>query len=74
MNYKASIRLAIPGGVRILPFSQSMYDTTYSIKPQAGDQSLARLHADIKVISKTLRLDMLSLARGYTRRQSKVKK
>ena len=61
-------------GVRILPFSQSMYDTTYSIKPQAGDQSLARLHADIKVISKTLRLDMLSLARGYTRRQSKVKK
>jgi hypothetical protein len=54
--------------VKILPFSQSMFTTTYSIEPDSDDASLAELHTDISVLGKLLRYEMMTLASSYVKR------
>ena len=55
-------------GVSVLPFSQSMYSTTYAIEPHRTSVGLQQLQADIRVLGKDLRQRMLALARDYVRR------
>ena len=51
--------------VRVLPFSQSTFSTTYSIEASPSDASLDALQKDIIVLGHQLRLEMLKLANDY---------
>lgn len=55
-------------GIRILPFSESMYSTTYSIEPLEINVGLEKLRADIILLGKELRFDLLLLAKDYLKR------
>lgn len=57
--------------VRVLPFSQSMFSTTYSIEAHPSEATLPKLHSDIRVIGEKLRREMLILANDYVRRGTK---
>ncbi len=57
--------------VRILPFSQSMFTTTYSLEPQdvtPDCTNLLSLQNDINAISKDFRTEMFKLANHYIKR------
>lgn len=54
-----------------MPFSQSMFSTTYSIEAQASDARLGELQKDIITLGKVMRQEMLSLANDYVRRGGK---
>lgn len=58
-------------GVKVLPFSQSLFSTTYSIEAQASDVRLGELQKDIITLGKVMRQEMLSLANDYVRRGGK---
>ena len=61
-------------GVRILPFSQSMFTTTYSLEPLECNKeqtNLASLHQDIRTIAENLREGMFTLANHYIERADK---
>jgi len=61
-------------GIRILPFSQSMFTTTYALEPIQGDLmeaevfDLDRLQADMDSIAKNMRRDLMRDARHYLQR------
>ena len=61
-------------GVRILPFSQSMFTTTYSLEPldvNTNQTNLGSLQQDIQTIAKHLRDGLFDLARHYIERADK---
>lgn len=63
-------------GIRILPFSQSMYTITYSLEPltlakQRSDlDSLTSLQADLKAIADHLRSEVFKQAQDYVHKDS----
>ena len=61
-------------GVRILPFSQTMFTTTYSLEPldiNTNETNLASLQQDIKTIAQNLRQGLFKLANHYIQRANK---
>ena len=72
--YKGEGKISNHWSVRILPFSQSMFTTTYSLEPQEAIPSqthLSSLQSDIKIIADNLREEMLKLANYYIARADK---
>lgn len=64
-----------PWTVRILPFSQSMFTTTYSLEPLdiiADITNLQSLRNDITIIAENLRHELFKLADQYIIRADKV--
>ena len=59
-------------GVKVLPFSQSLFQTTYSIEPVMSVQDLPKLRSDIIIMGQTLRRELLQLSQGYVKRGVKV--
>ena len=59
--------------VTLLPFSQSMFTTTYSLEPQitANTVNLITLHQDMRVIAENLRGELHRLAHYYIERAEK---
>lgn len=60
--------------VRILPFSQSMFTTTYSLEPQdiiPDCTNLLSLQNDLRAIAKDFRVEMIKLANHYIQRADK---
>lgn len=54
--------------VRVLPFSQSLFTTTYSLEPldiNAEQTNLLSLQQDIKIIAQDLREGLFKLAKNY---------
>jgi hypothetical protein len=68
---QAHHKIGYSWGVKVLPFSQSMFSTTYSIEAQASGASLAELQKDIVALGKVMRQEMLILASDYVRRGGK---
>lgn len=54
-------------GVRVLPFSQSLYSTTYSLEASSTQVPLPKLRNDIVWMGRELRHDLILLAQNYIR-------
>lgn len=68
---KGDRKLTNHWGIRVLPFSQSMYTTTYSLEPldiNAEPTDLTSLQQDIKIIAQDLREGLFKLASHYIER------
>ncbi|MCJ8269281.1 MAG: hypothetical protein MJK04_07735 [Psychrosphaera sp.] len=71
---RGELKIAHHWSVRLLPFSQSMFTTTYSLEPQditPDNTDLSSLQNDIHVIAKDFHREMLKLARHYIQRANK---
>lgn len=71
---KAENKITHHWQVILLPFSQSMFTTTYSLEPQninANMTNIMTLHQDIRVIAENLRVEMHKLANYYIARAEK---
>lgn len=65
---KAQQRIENHWTVKLLPFSQSMFTTTYSLEPNdisTNVTNLSSLQNDLKIIAQHLREDMHQLAHSY---------
>jgi hypothetical protein len=68
-NLQAHHKIGYSWMVRVLPFSQSTFSTTYSIEAGQSDAPLASLQKDVVVIGQQIRQQMLRLAHDYLKKE-----